>query len=170
MTALHIVLGVGVVVVNLAAGLLGAYKWRRDEYSHAFWPLLRAGQALVAIEVIQGGVLLLLVCFANDARTLRVVRKTERFGVNVLGVSQEALARRFAASDLPEAEKFTGVPHDLHDGIPVLSDSLAWVRCALTQLVPGGDHTIGIGAVQAAETGGRTDPLVWFRGAYGGLA
>ena len=60
MTALHIVLGVGLVAVNLAAGLLGAWRWRRDEYSPAFWPLLRVGQALVAIQALQGGVLLLL--------------------------------------------------------------------------------------------------------------
>jgi len=60
MTALHIALGVALVAVNLAAGLLGAWRWHRDEYSRAFWPLLRAGQALVAIEVLQGGVLLLL--------------------------------------------------------------------------------------------------------------
>ncbi len=60
MTALHIALGVALVAVNLAAGLLGAWRWHRDEYSHAFWPLLRAGQALVVIEVLQGGVLLLL--------------------------------------------------------------------------------------------------------------
>ena len=112
---------------------------------------------------------LLLVCFDNEARTLQVVRATRRFGVNVLEAGQEAIARRFA-SKLPEAEKFTGVPHDVHDGIPVLSDALAWVGCALERLVPGGDHTIGIGAVQAAETGGGTDPLVWFRGTYGGLA
>ena len=61
MTALHIVLGVAVVAVNLAAGLLGAYKWHRgDEYSRAFWILLRTGQALVVIEVVQGAVLLLM--------------------------------------------------------------------------------------------------------------
>lgn len=113
--------------------------------------------------------LLLLVCFANGARTLRVVRETERFGVNVLAAGQESLARRFA-SKLPEAEKFAGVAHAVHDGIPVLEDALAWVGCTLDQLVPGGDHTIGIGAVQAAETGSRRDPLIWFRGGYGGLA
>jgi flavin reductase (DIM6/NTAB) family NADH-FMN oxidoreductase RutF len=113
--------------------------------------------------------LLLLVCFDNGARTLGVVRTTERFGVNVLAADQEALAHRFA-SKLPEAEKFAGVPHGVHDGIPVLDDALAWVGCTLDRLVPGGDHTIGIGAVQAAETGGATDPLVWFRGGYGGLA
>jgi 3-hydroxy-9,10-secoandrosta-1,3,5(10)-triene-9,17-dione monooxygenase reductase component len=114
--------------------------------------------------------LLLLVCFANGARTLKVVRETERFGVNVLEAGQEALARRFASKRLPEAQKFVGVPHAVHDGIPVLEQGLAWVGCALTDLVPGGDHTIGIGQVQAAETGGRTDPLVWFRGRYGAFA
>jgi len=113
--------------------------------------------------------LLLLVCFDNGARTLGVVRTTERFGVNVLAADQEALARRFA-SKLPEAEKFTGVPHSVHDGIPVLEDALAWVGCELDELSPAGDHTIGIGAVHAAETGRATDPLVWFRGGYGGLA
>jgi hypothetical protein len=60
MTTVHIVLGVAVVVVNLAAGLLGAYKWRKDEYSHAFWPILRTGQALVVIEALDGALLLLM--------------------------------------------------------------------------------------------------------------
>ena len=52
--------------------------------------------------------LLLLVCFDHGARTLRVVRDTERFGVNVLAAGEDAIARRFA-SKLPEAEKFAGV-------------------------------------------------------------
>jgi hypothetical protein len=60
MTALHAVLGVALVAVNLAAGLLGAWRWHRDEPSRAFWPLLRAGQALVVVEAADGGVLLLL--------------------------------------------------------------------------------------------------------------
>jgi hypothetical protein len=60
MTAFHIVLGVGVVVVNLAAGALGGWRWHRGEYSRAFWPLLRVGQALVIVQALDGGVLLLL--------------------------------------------------------------------------------------------------------------
>ena len=60
MTAFHIARGVALVAVNAAAGLLGAWRWRRDEPSRAFWPLLRAGQALVVIEAVQGGILLLL--------------------------------------------------------------------------------------------------------------
>ena len=109
--------------------------------------------------------LLLLVCFDQGARTLRVVRETERFGVNVLAQGQESLAGLFA-SKAPEAEKFAGVAHDVRDGVPVLRDAHAWIGCRLEQLLPGGDHVIGIGAVTAAETGAG-HPLVWHGGRYG---
>jgi 3-hydroxy-9,10-secoandrosta-1,3,5(10)-triene-9,17-dione monooxygenase reductase component len=107
---------------------------------------------------------LLLVCFDNEARTLPVVRDTGRFGVNVLAAGQEDLARLFA-SKRPEWEKFAGIPHTVNDGIPVIEGVLAWVGCRLERLVPGGDHTIGIGAVEAAEAG-HGEPLLWFRGSY----
>ena len=108
--------------------------------------------------------LLLLVCFDNEARTLPVVRKAGRFGVNVLRAEQEELARLFA-SKTPESEKFAGIPHTVHDGIPVIEGVLAWVGCRLELVIPGGDHTIGIGAVEAAEAG-QGEPLLWFRGGY----
>ena len=111
--------------------------------------------------------LLLLVCFDNGARTLGMVRETGRFGVNVLTEEQEDLARRFAAKGL-EREKFAGVAHEIYDGIPVLDGALAFVGCDLRELLPGGDHTIGIGAVTAAELG-TGEPLLWWRGAYGAL-
>jgi 3-hydroxy-9,10-secoandrosta-1,3,5(10)-triene-9,17-dione monooxygenase reductase component len=109
--------------------------------------------------------LLALVCFANGSRTLRVVREQQRFGINVLAAGQHDLARLFA-SKLPEDEKFSGVQHTVHDGIPVVEGTIAWVGCELEQLIPGGDHTIGIGAVIAAEKASERDPLVWYRGEY----
>jgi len=109
--------------------------------------------------------LLALVCFANGARTLRVVREQRRFGVNVLAAGQEDLAHLFA-SKLPEAEKFAGVQHTVHDGIPVIEGTLAWVGCTLEQLIAGGDHTIGIGAVTAAEKASDGESLIWYRGEY----
>ena len=59
MTAVHIALGVAVVVVNLAAGAWGGWAWWRGRHAPGFWPLLRAGQALVAVEAALGGVLVL---------------------------------------------------------------------------------------------------------------
>jgi flavin reductase (DIM6/NTAB) family NADH-FMN oxidoreductase RutF len=107
---------------------------------------------------------LLLVCFDNAARTLPQVRERGRFGVNVLAAGQEDLARLFA-SKRPEREKFAGVAHTVNDGIPVIEGVLAWVGCRLERLIPGGDHTIGIGAVEAAEAG-HGEPLLWFHGGY----
>jgi flavin reductase (DIM6/NTAB) family NADH-FMN oxidoreductase RutF len=110
--------------------------------------------------------LLLLVAFDNEARTLPAVQATGRFGVNILAAGQEDLARLFA-SKADEREKFAGVPHAMHDGIPVIDGALAWIGCRLERLIPAGDHTIGIGAVEAAEAGSG-DPLLWFRGVYRG--
>jgi flavin reductase (DIM6/NTAB) family NADH-FMN oxidoreductase RutF len=110
--------------------------------------------------------LLLLVAFDNESRTLPVVRETGRFGVNILAAGQEDLARLFA-SKTDEQRKFAGVPHTMHDGIPVIDGALAWIGCRLERLIEAGDHTIGIGAVEAAEAG-RGDPLLWFRGSYRG--
>ena len=125
------------------------------------------GMTANAIASLSLDPLLLLVAFDNTARTLTVVRDSERFGVNVLAAGQEELARLFA-SKAPEDAKFAGVPHSMHDGIPVIDGALAWVGCRLERLVPGGDHTIGIGAVVSAETGDAGRPLIWFRGRYSG--
>lgn len=112
--------------------------------------------------------LLLLVCFDRGARTLPIARDSGRFGVNVLEAGQRELAALFA-SKAPETEKFAGVAHRLHDGVPVLEGALAWLGCDLTELVEAGDHVIGIGAVHLAEAG-EGEPLVWYRGAFGGFA
>jgi 3-hydroxy-9,10-secoandrosta-1,3,5(10)-triene-9,17-dione monooxygenase reductase component len=128
------------------------------------------GMTANAITSLSLNPLLLLVCFAKEARTLRVVRETQAFGVNVLASGQEELAQLFA-SKAPEAEKFAGVAHDLHDGaggVPIIRAGHAWIGCRLEDLIPGGDHVIGIGAVTAAETGGG-DPLVWHGGRYGAI-
>ena len=108
--------------------------------------------------------LLLLGAFDNESRTLPVVRETGRFGVNILAAGQEDLARLFA-SKVGEREKFAGIPHALHDGIPVIDGALAWIGCRLERLIAAGDHTIGMGAVEAAEAG-TGEPLIWFRGSY----
>ena len=125
------------------------------------------GMTANAVASLSLDPVLVLVCFDNDARTLPEVERAGHFGVNVLAAGQEHLARRFASKD---AAKFAEVAHSVHDGIPVLDGALAWVGCELERFVPGGDHTIGIGAVHAAELGPPgTEPLIWFRGSYGSL-
>ena len=114
--------------------------------------------------------LLLLVCFDNSSRTLPVVRETGRFGVSVLRYDQDHLSKRFAAKG-DERRKFDGVEHELLAGVPVIRGALATLACELREWHPGGDHTIGIGAVEAMEhADGEREPLVWYRGRYTSLS
>jgi 3-hydroxy-9,10-secoandrosta-1,3,5(10)-triene-9,17-dione monooxygenase reductase component len=111
---------------------------------------------------------LVLVCFDNASRTLPVVRASGRFAVNVLRAGQEDLAAVFASKRV-QAEKFAEVSHAEQGGVPVLDDALAWLVCDVTELLPGGDHTIGIGAVTAMAAF-EGEPLVFQRGDYWSLA
>ncbi len=91
MTAVHAALGVALVAVNLAAGALGLWCWRRGEHSRAFWPLLRAGQALVVVEALDGVILL---AQGRDLPPLHLI-----YGLTPLGVSFLAEQLRLASAD-----------------------------------------------------------------------
>ena len=110
----------------------------------------------------------LLVCFDREARTLPVVRETRRFAVNVLRAGHEDLSGQFA-SKLPLDRKFEAVEYTSDHGAPVLGDALAWAVCDLSELLPGGDHEIGIGDVVAMGHATEGEPLVWYRGSYRAL-
>lgn len=57
MKQVHIVVGVLAMVLTGAAGVYGAWCWWRVRTSVWFWRVLRAGQVVVVLEVVLGGVL-----------------------------------------------------------------------------------------------------------------
>ena len=59
MASVHLVVGVAVLVLNLAAGIWGlvALRWRQASVS--FWYVLRAAQASVLLQVLLGALLLI---------------------------------------------------------------------------------------------------------------
>jgi flavin reductase (DIM6/NTAB) family NADH-FMN oxidoreductase RutF len=124
-----------------------------------------AGLTTNAVTSLSLDPLLLIVCFDNGSRTLAAVAEARRFAVNVLRADQEDLAAVFASKRVP-AEKFEAVTHTVAHGVPVLDGALAWLACDLRELHPGGDHTIGIGAVTHMDADPDGLPLVWFRGRY----
>lgn len=128
-------------------------------------PRGHAGMTTNAITSLSLEPILLLVCFDNTSRTLPIVRDTGRFAVNVLRGDDLELSRIFASKVVPQ-EKFTTVTHNVDHGVPVLNDALAWFVCDLQDLIERGDHTIGIGTVDAFDYDGSGSPLVFFRGAY----
>ncbi|MGB2694528.1 MAG: flavin reductase family protein [Dehalococcoidia bacterium] len=114
------------------------------------------------------------VSFENDATTLKNVRATNVFTVNILPATQgRELAARFAqphdASKVkgrseespPVYDKLRAVPHSRGDQTqcPVLDQALAFVECRAEQFVEAGDHTLVIGAVLDGEVLGEGEPL-----------
>ena len=124
-----------------------------------------AGLTTNAITSVSLDPVLLLVCFDNDSRTLAAVRATRRFAVNLLRAGQEDLAAVFASKRVAR-EKFEAVTHADAHGVPVIDGALGWLACDLTAMHPGGDHTIGVGAVTHMHADPDGEPLVFFRGAY----
>lgn len=57
MVGLHIAVGVCLIALNAAAGLVGGAAWYRDRPSIAFWYLLRAAQVSVFVQALLGGLL-----------------------------------------------------------------------------------------------------------------
>jgi 3-hydroxy-9,10-secoandrosta-1,3,5(10)-triene-9,17-dione monooxygenase reductase component len=111
--------------------------------------------------------LLVIVCFDKTARTLGAAQSSGRVAVNVLGAGQEEIAATFA-SKRSEAEKFTDVKWSERAGAPVLDDAIAWFSGTLTDVLPGGDHQIGVVAVEEFDAPGG-EPLLYHRGAYARL-
>ena len=106
METLHLVVGVGVLITNLAAGLVGGIAWLRREPSVPFWYLLRVGQAAVVLQVLLGTILLLLGHEAPD--DLHYV-----YGVLPLLVTLLAEAARAGAAERElEGLDFDALPKD----------------------------------------------------------
>jgi 3-hydroxy-9,10-secoandrosta-1,3,5(10)-triene-9,17-dione monooxygenase reductase component len=109
--------------------------------------------------------LLVLVALDHGSNTLQAVRDAGRFCINVLSSGQEELARRFATKASGE-EKLAGVPHELVDGVPVLSGAVAWLTCDLDEELEGGDHTIVLGRPLTAGADPDAQPLVFYGGRF----
>lgn len=57
MVGLHIAVGVLLITLNAAAGLVGGIAWYRNRASIPFWYLLRSAQVAVFIQALIGGLL-----------------------------------------------------------------------------------------------------------------
>jgi flavin reductase (DIM6/NTAB) family NADH-FMN oxidoreductase RutF len=111
---------------------------------------------------------LMVVCFDRSARTLGAVEHSRMFGVNVLAHDQEELAATFASKDAEDV-KFQGTRWSDLSGVPALEGCIGLIACRLTELLPGGDHLIGVGEVVELRAS-EGDPLVYFRGDYWSLS
>ena len=57
MIGLHIAVGILLIALNAAAGIVGGLAWYRNRPSINFWYLLRAAQVSVFVQALLGGLL-----------------------------------------------------------------------------------------------------------------
>jgi hypothetical protein len=91
LTAVHIALGIAVVVLSLAAGVWGAWSWWRAVPAPGFWTLLRISQGALALQVAIGAVVLVL---GHEPARLHLL-----YGLLPLGVSFVGEQLRLVSAD-----------------------------------------------------------------------
>jgi 3-hydroxy-9,10-secoandrosta-1,3,5(10)-triene-9,17-dione monooxygenase reductase component len=124
------------------------------------------GEALVVDSFVSLSLDPPLVAFSpsRGSLTWRRMRRTGRFGVNVLGARHATDIRERAR---PAADRLAGLDLELTAcGTPALRDALAFFDCALEAEHPAGDHTIAVGRVLGTRVGDGDAPLVFFAGAF----
>ena len=110
---------------------------------------------------------LLSFCPSRSSLTWARMRRTQRFGVNVLARRHEGFARQASQRG---ADRFAGVDWEPGPGgAPLLTDALAGLECDIVAEHPAGDHWIVVGRVENIRMSPVDDPLVFFAGAFGGL-
>jgi hypothetical protein len=105
LTDVHLVVGVVMMALNLAAGLWGAVAWAANRASVLFWYVLRAAQAAVIAQVLLGA--LLLVAGREAVDGIHYMYGTAPLLVNLFAEGMRAGA---AQRELPEDVEFEILP------------------------------------------------------------
>jgi flavin reductase (DIM6/NTAB) family NADH-FMN oxidoreductase RutF len=109
-----------------------------------------------------------LVSLGNETDSKPLVERSGRFAVHILGREHAALGLRFAKLTPGLTDLFADLAYRSEiTGSPILTDCLAWLDCNVESTLAVGDHTVFVGAVQAAgHHGGHGEPVLYFRRAW----
>lgn len=105
-----------------------------------------------------------MVALQQGTRTEQAVTTGRAFGVTILDIDQERLARRFAGQLGENQSRFAGVDtFTLVSGVPLIRGGLAFLDCQVVNAYDIGATTVFFGEVLAAQndSDGRA-PLFYF--------
>ena len=108
---------------------------------------------------------LVAVCPAKTSTSWPAVELSGSFCANVLSESQEALARRFAASGGDKFDEVDWTPAPA-SGAPLLDGVAAWIDCRVYERYEAGDHWLVLGEVLELSVPREGGALVFHGGAF----
>lgn len=114
----------------------------------------------------------LLISVNRKASAYGALLSERTFAINVLRPHHQQLADRFAGRDgVNGAARYAGAEWTrLSTGAPVLADALSVFDCELEDAIERHSHIIVIGRVVASRITENATPLLYWAGAYRGLA
>lgn len=125
-----------------------------------------AGMTASAVASLSLEPPMLLTCINNRVPTHEALERSRQFGVNVLAEGDEDLALRFAR---PAGDKFAGLKISCDHDVPLLDRAIARFVCDVHERLPGGDHSIFIGAIRHCEHVPGRRPLLYFASGFSGI-
>ena len=103
---------------------------------------------------------LLALAVENGGRSLALLREAGAFSVNFWGTGQRREAARLARPAARAPGKLAEFAHRPGTtGAPLLTDTLGYLECRITEARPAGDHTLFVGEIVAAGLFGEGDML-----------
>jgi len=105
-----------------------------------------------------------MIALQQSTRTEKAVKGGRAFGVTILGVDQESLARRFASQLGEDQSRFAGVDtFTMVTGVPLIAGGLAFLECQVVNAFDVGATTVFFGEVLAMKNGANgCSPLLYF--------
>lgn len=108
----------------------------------------------------------LLVCLDNRSGTLRAAVARGAFAVNLLHTAGRRAAASFSTPGPGRFGEFDWEPVEPHGMPRLVSDAHSTAVCRVLRTVPGGDHTVVLGAVEHVVTEDGPRPLLYGRRRY----
>lgn len=104
----------------------------------------------------------------KNSGTWPQIEAAGHFCVNVLASDQMDVCRQIAGKG---PDKFAGIEIALTEhGHPVIAGCIARIDCQVQSVIDAGDHWFVLGRVLALESMRDDDPMLFYRGRYGGFA
>jgi flavin reductase (DIM6/NTAB) family NADH-FMN oxidoreductase RutF len=91
---------------------------------------------------------MVLISLQESSDLLEILRRSRRFGLNVLAHDQAPIASQFARRGV---DRWAGIDWELLSDVPRIAGNASFVACSTFQLITAGDHAILTGLVEHAE-------------------